>query len=82
MGRLMTWLRERTEWFKWIFFAFLGGALVYDFMAERHDPHFFGDTIIGFWSVFALFGCLGMIVICKGISHAWLMKQEDYYDDK
>ena len=42
--------------------------------------HFFGDSIMGFWSVFGIFGCLGMIVVCKGLSHVWLEKEEDYYD--
>jgi hypothetical protein len=25
-------------------------------------------------------GCLGMIVICKGLAHVWLEKEENYYD--
>lgn len=82
MGRLLTWLHERANLCKWVFFAFLAGAIAFDFFATRHHPHFFGDTLIGFWTVVALGSCLGMIVICKGLSHVWLMKQEDYYDDK
>ncbi len=42
--------------------------------------HFFGDKIWAFWSLFGLIGCLILIIICKGIGHAFLMKKEDYYD--
>jgi len=65
---------------KRIFFVFLALAVVFDFYAARHEPHFFGDSIIGFWSLFGVLGCLGMIILCKGLSHVWLMKKEDYYD--
>ena len=82
MERVMTWLRDRAGLWKWVFFVYLAFAVGFDFLAGRHEPHFFGDTIIGFWSGVALVGCLGMIVICKGLSHVWLMKDEDYYDDK
>ncbi len=65
---------------KRLFFVFLALTVVFDFYAARHEPHFFGDSIIGFWSLFGVLGCLGMIVICKGLSHVWLEKEEDYYD--
>ena len=80
MARLIGFLRDRSHVVKWVFFASLLFFVVFDFYADRHEPHFFGDTIIGFWSIFGLIACLGMIVICKGISHVWLTKDEDYYD--
>lgn len=78
--RLLNYLNEHSRMLKRIFFVFLALFVVFDFRAARHEPHFFGDSIIGFWSLFGLLGCLGMIILCKGLSHVWLMKKEDYYD--
>jgi len=78
--RILNYLNERSRMLKRIFFVFLALAVVFDFYAARHEPHFFGDSIIGFWSLFGVLGCLGMIILCKGLSHVWLMKKEDYYD--
>lgn len=78
--RILNYLNEHSRMLKRIFFVFLALTVVYDFHAARHEPHFFGDSIIGFWSLFGLLGCLGMIILCKGLSHVWLMKKEDYYD--
>ena len=81
MARLIGYLREHSRILKHAFFGFLVFSIVFDFLAERHEPHFFGDNIIGFWSVFGLAACLGMIVLCKGLSHVWLEKKETYYDE-
>ena len=81
MAQLFGYLRERSVVLKWVFFAYLAAAVVFDFFVERYHAHFWGDHIIGFWTIFAFFGCLGMIVVFKGLSHVWLMKDEDYYDE-
>ncbi len=78
--RILNYLNENSRMLKRIFFVFLALTVVFDFYSARHEPHFFGDSIIGFWSLFGVLGCLGMIVICKGLSHVWLEKKEDYYD--
>jgi drug/metabolite transporter (DMT)-like permease len=80
IAQVITYLRERSEMMKWIFFVYLGFTLVFDFFADRHHTHFWGDNIIGFWAIFALVGCLLIIVICKGLSHVWLERDTDYYD--
>ncbi len=41
---------------------------------------FIGEEIWGFWSVYGFIGCIIMIIVCKGVGHAWLMKKENYYD--
>lgn len=41
---------------------------------------FIGEEIWGFWSAYGLIGCIIMIIVCKGVGHAWLMKKENYYD--
>ncbi len=80
MGNLMTYLRSKSEGFKFLFFAYLIFTIVFDIFAERHEPHFFGDNIFGFWAFFGAFGCLGMSVVCKGLYNNWLKQDEDYYD--
>lgn len=82
MGKVITFLRDNSGALKWLFFAFLIGTVVFDvFFVERHEPHFWGDSIRGFWSVFGALGCMGMVVVCKGIYHVWLKQSEDYYDE-
>ena len=78
--RILNYLNEHSLMLKRIFFVFLALFVVFDFSAARHTPHFFGDSIIGFWSLFGLIGCLGLIIVFKGLSHVWLEKKEDYYD--
>ncbi|MEA3361974.1 MAG: hypothetical protein U9Q61_01665 [Thermodesulfobacteriota bacterium] len=76
----LTYLRERPSFLKWLFLAYLAFALVFDFFADRHHAHFWGDHLVGFWAVFGLVGCLAMIVFCKGLSHVWLERDKDHYD--
>ncbi|MBF0119753.1 MAG: hypothetical protein HQK79_13035 [Desulfobacterales bacterium] len=81
MAKLLSFLYDKSNIVKWFFFALLIFIIVFDYFAERHAAHFFGDNIIGFWTIFGVFICLAMIIICKGLSHVWLMKGEDYYDN-
>ncbi len=80
MVRILDFLNKHSRILKHLFFAALLTTIIFDFFAERHGAHFFGDSIMGFWSVFGGLGCLAMIVLCKGLSHVWLEKEEDYYD--
>ena len=63
---------------------FANGLLVLlilvDFIIPRHEIHFFGDKIPGFWSLFGLISCALIIVVSKWIGQHWLMQDEDYYD--
>lgn len=80
MGKFFGFLQKKSNYLKWMFFIFLAGTICLDFFVPRgHHGHFFGDSIIGFWSIFALIGCIVMIVVCKGIAHSFLMKKVDYY---
>jgi hypothetical protein len=80
MGQIITYLRNRAQSLKLIFFGFLIFTIVYDIFAERHEPHFWGDNIIGFWALFGGLGCLVMSVVCKGLYKNWLKKDDNYYD--
>ncbi len=73
-------LRNNVKLVKNISFLFLIAAVVFDLLVSRH-PHFWGDNFRGFWALFGLLGSVVMIKICKGISHLWLMREEDYYDE-
>lgn len=80
MTRFLEYLRQRRKPLKRLFFALLALIVAGDFFVERHDVHFFGDRIYGFWSLFGLAVCIAMTFVCKGLSHSWLGKNEDYYD--
>lgn len=80
MLRLLTLLRNHPTALKALLFGSAAGAVVFDCFADRHASHFWGDSIRGFWAVFAFAGCISMIVLFKGIYHLWLMKDTTYYD--
>jgi len=80
MGQIITYLRNNSSGLKFIFFGFLIFTIVFDVFATRHEPHFWGDGIIGFWAMFGGFGCLVMSVVCKGLYKNWLKKDDNYYD--
>ena len=71
-------LRKKTV--KKIAYGVLVLLVVVDFIIPRHEIHFFGDKIPGFWSLFGFIACILIIVVSKWIGHHGLMKDEDYYD--
>lgn len=73
------YLHDHLKALKLVLYLVMAAAIVFDIFIPRHEAHFFGDKIPVFWSVFGLICCILMIRIMKGISHAWLMKKEDYY---
>jgi len=80
MARFLEYLHARSVAIKWLFFALLVIIPLCDLLVERHVVHFIGDRISCFWSLFGLIVCLGMIVLWKWLAHAWLERDEDYYD--
>jgi len=54
--------------------------ILVDFIIPRHEIHFFGDNIPGFWSFFGFIACVVIIVVSKWLGKFGLMKDEDYYD--
>ena len=55
--------------------------IIVDFIIPRHEIHFFGDKIPGFWSLFGFIACVLIIIASKWIGHLGLMKDENYYDE-
>ena len=77
--RWIEFLRSRIGTVKAVFFGALAFFVLFDVFASRHEPHFVGDQIRGFWAVFGFLGCVVMARFMKGIGHLWLMKPLDFY---
>lgn len=73
-------LRDHLKVLKWILYLLMAATIVFDIFIPRHEAHFFGDKIPGFWSVFGFICCVLLIRIMKGLAHTVLMKKEDYYE--
>jgi len=71
----------RTKAAKRIAYGALIILIVVDFIIPRHEIHFFGDKVPGFWSLFGFIACVLIIIISKWIGHLGLMQEESYYDE-
>ena len=70
----------RTKTVKKFAYIILVSLIAADFIIPRHEIHFFGDKIPGFWSLYGFISCVLIIVVSKWLGHHWLMRDEDYYD--
>ena len=70
----------RTKTVKKIAYGFLVLLVMVDFIIPRHEVHFFGDKIPGFWSLFGFSACVVIIIVSKWLGKNGLMKDENYYD--
>ena len=70
----------RTKTVKKIAYGILILLFIVDFIIPRHEIHFFGDKIPGFWSIFGFSACVVIIIVSKWLGKNGLMKDEDYYD--
>ena len=71
----------RTKTIKRISYTVLVLIIVVDFIIPRHEIHFFGDGIPGFWSLFGFVACILIILISKWIGHLGIMQDENYYNE-
>ena len=71
----------RTKKVKRIAYGVLILLIIVDFIIPRHEIHFFGDEIRGFWSLFGFIACVPIIVVSKWIGSREIMQDEHYYDD-
>ena len=71
----------RTKTIKKIAYAALILIIVIDFFIPRHEIHFFGDRIPGFWSLFGFVACILIILISKWIGYLGIMQDERYYNE-
>jgi len=77
--KLIEIFRRKTV--KKIAYAVLILIFVIDFFIPRHEIHFFGDGIPGFWSLFGFVACILIILISKWIGHLGIMQDEKYYNE-
>ena len=70
----------RTKTVKKIAYGILVLLVIVDFIIPRHEIHFFGDKIPGFWSIFGFSACVVIIIVSKWLGKNGLVKDEDYYD--
>ena len=70
----------RTKTVKKFAYGILVFLVAADFIIPRHEIHFFGDKIPGFWSLYGFISCVLIIVVSKWLGHHWLVRDEDYYD--
>ena len=56
-------------------------VFIADFFIPRHEIHFIGDQIPGFWSLFGFIACILIILISKWIGHLGIMQDENYYNE-
>ena len=71
----------RRKTMKIIAYAVLILILVIDFFIPRHEIHFYGDRIPGFWSLFGFVACILIILISKWIGYLGIMQDENYYNE-
>ena len=71
----------RTKTIKRFAYAALILICVIDFFIPRHEIHFFGDGIPGFWSLFGFVACILIILISKWIGRLGIMQDEKYYSE-
>ncbi|MGF1731183.1 hypothetical protein [Photobacterium kasasachensis] len=58
-------------------------VVVADFLAPRHDVHFFWDSFPGWSALYGFISCIAIIFISKFLGHQFgLMHKTDYYENK
>ena len=55
----------RTKTVKKLAYGILVLLIVADFIIPRHEIHFFGDKVPGFWSLFGFISCALIIIVSK-----------------
>ena len=70
----------RTKTVKKLAYGILVLLVAVDFIIPRHEIHFFGDKIPGFWSLYGFISCVLIIVVSKWLGQHWLVRDDDYYD--
>ena len=77
--KTIEWMRRKEV--KKISYLILILIVIIDFFIPRHEIHFIGDRIPGFWSLFGLVACILIILISKWIGHLGIMQDENYYNE-
>jgi hypothetical protein len=73
-------LRNNMKTLRNVLIAYLIVLVVFDILIHlgKHG-HYYVDNIPAFWMIFGIIGCFVLIKVAKGIAHAFLSKDEDFY---
>ncbi len=74
-------LRDHFKTFKIVLIVYLVAIIVFDMTIHRDPKHsyFWFDSFLDYWTLFSVVGCFLLIKVGKGIAHAFLSKNEDFY---
>ncbi len=73
-------LRKNIKGLRNVLIAYLIVLVIYDVLIHLGaHGHYFIDNIPAFWTIFGIIGCFVLIKVAKGIAHAFLSKDEDFY---
>jgi hypothetical protein len=74
-------LRRNMKTLKRVLIGFLVLVGAFDAILPRDEAHahYLIDKIPVYWAAFGFVGCFILIKVGKGIAHAFLSKNEDYY---
>jgi uncharacterized ion transporter superfamily protein YfcC len=73
-------LRKNIGTLKKALIVYLVVLVVFDILIHLGvHGHYYVDNIPAFWMIFGIIGCLVLIKVAKGIAHAFLSKDEDFY---
>lgn len=77
----IAFLRKNLWALKIVLILYLAAVLIFDLVLPRHEEHvhFWFDSFRGYWTYFSAIGCFLLIKVGKGIAHAFLSKDEDFY---
>jgi hypothetical protein len=73
-------LRTNLKTLKKVLIAYLVVLVLFDVALPRHDAHYIIDKVWAFWTIFGIVGCFLLIKVGKGIAHAFLSKDEGFYE--
>jgi drug/metabolite transporter (DMT)-like permease len=71
---------SRLRWGIGLFFMLCAGLVLADFIFHRHTIHPW-ETLWGFYALFGFVACVLLVLIAK-VMRLFLMRSEDYYDNR
>lgn len=78
--KYIEFLRNNINTLKNVLIVYLIVLVVFDILIHLGvHGHYFVDNIPAFWTIFGIIGCFVLIKVAKGIAHAFLSKDEDFY---
>ncbi len=80
--RMAAYLSGRKTVIRRLLWILSACVVILDFFVPRHAPHFWGDAVPGFWSVFGCAGCLVLVLVSKSIGGKLRIPERGGDDDE